>query len=53
LIERDQAGAQPIVDVVIVVGDFVGNICDLGFYRRLLAIQKMRRASARFHASSV
>ena len=31
LVERDQAGAQAVVDVVIVVGDFVGDVRDLGF----------------------
>ena len=31
--ERDQAGAQAIVDVVIVVGDFVGEVANLRFQR--------------------
>ena len=29
LVERDQAGAQPVVDVVVVVGDLVGEVRDL------------------------
>ncbi len=36
----DQAGAQAVIDVVIVVGDFVGQIGQLGFEAGLGAIQK-------------
>ena len=34
LLELEQAGAQPVVDVVVVVGDLVGEVGDLRFERR-------------------
>jgi hypothetical protein len=35
LFDREQTGAQAIVDVVVVVGDLVGEIGELRFERRL------------------
>ena len=40
VLERDQAGAQAVVDIVIVVGDLVGEIGQLRLETGLLAIHK-------------
>lgn len=40
LFERDQAGPQAIVDIVIVVGDFIGRIADLRLEGGLLPAEK-------------
>ena len=40
LVERDEAGAQAVVDIVIVIGDLIGHIRDLRFERRLPASEK-------------
>jgi hypothetical protein len=51
----EQAGAQAVVDVVVVVGDLVGQIGDLRFERRLPACRKRSPSSpsgARSRASS-
>ena len=40
LLERDQAGAQAVVEIVVVVGDLVGEIGDLRFERRLPALDE-------------
>ena len=40
LLEREQSGAQPVVDIVIVVGDLVGNVGQLRLEARLLALDE-------------
>ena len=40
LFQRDQSGAQAVVDIVVVVGDLVRQIGDLRFERRLLLAEK-------------
>lgn len=40
LLQGDQPGAQPVVDVMIVVGHLVGQIGQLGLQRRLGAVEK-------------
>ena len=36
----DQTGTQPVIKVVIVIGDFIGKVTDLRFQRGLLAFEK-------------
>jgi hypothetical protein len=52
LIEGDQAGAQTVVEVVVVVGNFVGQIADLRFEGRLRAIEKALAEFAKRRAFS-
>ncbi|CAM5186495.1 hypothetical protein CDEF62S_02583 [Castellaniella defragrans] len=40
LFHGDQPGAHPIVHIVIVVSDLIGQIGDLGFQRRLRTLQE-------------
>ena len=40
LFERDQPGAQTIIDIVIVVGDFIGKVGDLRFQRGAAVFQE-------------
>src|SRR5258707_1334682 len=36
----DKPGTQTIIDIVVVVGNLVGKICELRLQRRLLTVQK-------------
>ena len=40
LVERDEAGAQAVVDVVVVVGDLVGKVGELRLEPGLLALDE-------------
>ena len=40
LVDRDQAGADAVVDVVIVVGDGIGEVRELRLERRLASLQE-------------
>ena len=46
VVERDQPGAQAVVDVVVVVGDLVGEVGDLRFERRLRVRSRKRSPSS-------
>ena len=45
LLEREQAGAQAVIDIVVVVGDLVGQIADLRFQRGRRPSRKRRPSS--------
>jgi hypothetical protein len=38
LLDRDQPRAQTVVDIVVVVGDLVGHVCELRLEARLRAL---------------
>ena len=40
MLDGDQSGSDAVLDVVIVVGDFVGEICELGFESRLMTVDE-------------
>ena len=40
LVQRDQARAEAVIDIMVVVGDFVGQVGDLRFQRRLPTFEK-------------
>ena len=41
-VQRDEAGAQPVVEIVVAVGDVVGDGRDLRLQRRLLREREPR-----------
>ena len=47
LLQREQAGAHTVVDVVGVVGDLVGQVAQLRLQRRLRVVEKALRHAAR------
>ena len=57
LVQRNQTRSQTIVYVVVVVGNFIGKIRELGFQRWLVASARIahpiHRVRARWHANSV
>ena len=40
LLQRDQPRAQTVVDIMVVVGDFVGKVANLGLQRWLASVEK-------------